>query len=319
MSASIKTATEIRHGRGYDARLRHIRDSRCSHAVAATQVDAWLDFLAAKGLRAGSLLAYEKRISPLIRANPNFDLADFSETELVAALNSVPEGSRRPTITAMNSLFRWARRRRLIDHDPTENLAELRRPAQKFTETFTEAEVAALTGLPGEDGLRMLLMFDTGLRNNELCQLRVRDVQLERGQLIVLDGKGGKDRVIPLTARLSAAFAEWSLLEGVDPDDFVFGHYKPGDQGGGRISHRALPLSPDGLRKWFYKRCDLVGARRLRPHATRHTFATTLLRRDANVAKVAKLLGHASVDTTTQTYAHLVTEDLRGVMELLEV
>jgi site-specific recombinase XerD len=62
----------------------------------------------------------------------------------------------------------------------------------------------------------------------------------------------------------------------------------------------------------------MAGVPRLKPHATRHTFATTLIRRGAPIAHVSKLLGHASVDTTMQTYTHLVTDDLRGVMELLE-
>jgi integrase/recombinase XerD len=303
-------------GRAY--LLDIIRDARHRTAAAAPQVADWLRWLeTVKGLRPASLLAYEKRAAPLLRMYPKTELHEFTEAELVALLNKVPPGSRHPTTTALVSLFRtWAYTRELIPKDPTRLLGEIRKPKQRYKETFTEAEVEAMTGLPGEDGLRMLLMLDTGLRIGELCNLRVRDVQLERGQLVVLDGKGGKDRVVPLTSRLAAAFADWHLLEAPALDDFVFGHRKPGGSEG--TLHRKLPLSQDGVRKWFYSALATAGVRKLKPHTTRHTVATRLIRAGAPMTHVQKILGHSSIQTTIDCYAHLVTDDLRLSMEMLE-
>jgi integrase len=314
----VSVATLTRDpGRAY--LLRYIRNPRHREAAAAPQVGAWLNWLeTVKNLRPASVLAYEKRVDPLFKLFPDKPFHDFVEADLFVLLGHVPQGSRHPVRTALISLFRtYGFNRDLIAKDPTRLLGEMKAPKQHYKETFTEAEVEALTGLPGEDGLRMLLMLDTGLRIGELCNLRVRDVQLERGQLVVLDGKGGKDRVVPLTSRLAAAFADWHLLEAPALDDFVFGHRKPGGSEG--TLHRKLPLSQDGVRKWFYSALAAAGVRKLKPHTTRHTVATRLIRAGAPMTHVQKILGHSSIQTTIDCYAHLVTDDLRLSMEMLEV
>lgn len=321
------TSVALEPGRVYA--LRIIKDGRHRSAAAAAQVAAWLRWQEARELRPGTLDAYEKRVALLLRLHPNTPLEDFTEADLVACLTRINPASRRSYITAFNSLFRWAHNRDIIPKNPTRLLGEVKTRKNRYSETFTDAEVEQLIGLPGEDGLRMLLMCDTGLRISELCNLQVRNVQVEQRQLIVLDGKGGRDRIVPLTDRLVSAFSHWALVEDVRPDDYVFGHRKGGSLPG--ISHRREPLSADALRNWFYDtlgrnlpedrvwmRKDGKRVRRLRPHATRHTVATTLIRRGAPLAHVAKILGHSSIQTTVQIYGHLVTDDVRSIMELLE-
>lgn len=323
------TATVVEPGNAYALRL--IRDSRHRSAAAALPVSQWLRWLEARGLATGSIDAYERRVALLLRLYPSTPLEEFTDQQLTTALTRVSKLVRRDYVTAYVSLFRtWAHARDLIPKDPTKLLGELRGTKTKYQETFTDAEVETLIGLPGENGLRFMLMFDTGLRISELCNLRVRDVQTSRGQLVVLRGKGDKDRVVPLTARLIQAFETWALLEAVTPAEYVFGHRKGGPQPG--IAHRRSPLTPDAFRNWFYPVLDqhlpesrlwklnddgdLV--RLLRPHATRHTFATMLIRRNAPIAKVSKFLGHKSPETTFSQYTHLVTDDLRDVIGLLE-
>lgn len=294
-----------------------IRDVEARHAAAAPQVAAWLRHCENRDLQPATVLAYEKRTRRLLTMFPHTPFSEFTHLELDAVIADTPSLSKRATVTALNSLFRWGKKRRLIVENPAEFLDEVRQPKQKYAETFSEAEVEALLGLPGEDGFRMLLMLDTGLRIGECCNLQVRDVQETRGQLVVLDGKGGKDRVVPLTGRLVQAYSEWKLLEAPKLTDFVFSHRKPGGHEG--TLHRRDPLSVDGLRKWFYRALEDAGVRRLKPHTTRHTYATTMLRRGASITKVSKLLGHSSVATTSAAYEHLVVEDLRDVVALLEV
>lgn len=318
MSATVATEP----GREYA--LRIIRDARHRSAAAAPQVADWLRWLElVRELAPGSIDAYEFRVALLLRLYPHTPLEAFTEAELMAALAKIPQPSRRGYVSAFRSLFRaWAFNRDLIAKDPTRLLGEVRAKRGRYLDTFTEAEVEALTGLPGDDGLRMLLMFDTGLRIGELCRLRVRNVQVERSQIVVLGsrsgggGKGDKDRIVPMTSRLLQAFSDWSLVEGVHRDDYVVAHQKGG--AGRGVSHRRTPLTEDAYRAWFYKALDRAGVRKLKPHATRHTFATILLRRGASMVHVRDLLGHSSIQVTVDLYGHLVTDDLRGVMELLE-
>lgn len=299
-----------------------LKNPRHRSAAAAPQIAAWLLWLqGVKNLRPASVDAYEKRVDPLLGMFPDTPFADFTPEHLDALLAATKDGSKHPTRTALVSLFRaWGYARELIAKDPTRLLGEMKAPKQHYQETFSDAEVEALIGLPGEDGFRMLLMLDTGLRISELCNLRVRDMQIldiDRGQVIVLDGKGGNDRVVPMTKRLLTAFARWQQLEAAQLDEFMFGHYKPGGHEG--TLHRALPLSHDALRKWFYERLKIAGVRRLKPHTTRHTFATRLIRNGAPILHVSKYLGHKNIETTISCYTHLVTEDLRLSIELLEV
>ena len=158
---TVATLT-VEPGRAY--LLRYIRNPRHRKAAAAPQVGAWLNWLeTVKQLRPASVLAYEKRVDPLFDLFPNKPFEDFVEADLFVLLGKVPPGSRHPVRTALISLFRaYGFNRDLIAKDPTRLLGEMKAPKQKYTETFTEAEVEALTGLPGEDGLRMLLMLDTG-------------------------------------------------------------------------------------------------------------------------------------------------------------
>lgn len=313
-------------GRAYALGL--IRDARHRAAAAAPAVAQWLRWLENRELRGGSIDQYERRVAHLLRLYPRTSLDAFTAQDLDVALSRLKPRARREHITAYRSFFRdWAYNRDLIPKDITKQLGVLRGRKQRYSETFTEPEVEALLGLPGEDGMKMTLMLDTGLRISELCHLQVRHVQVDRGRLVVLDGKGGQDRVIPLTQRLIQAFADWQLVEAASPADYVYGHRKSGPKPG--ISHRRTPLAPDSLRNWFYAACDQAGVtrttrgpdgaeKRLHPHTTRHTLATTLLRRGAPVERVQKILGHKSIQTTVDQYAHLVVEDLRGVVELLE-
>ncbi len=150
------------------------------------------------------------------------------------------------------------------------------------------------------------LMLQTGLllglRVSELCKLRAEHVDLAQATALVYQGKGDRDRYVPIPARLLEPLRAW--LDG-RTDGPVFRSPR-----GGQLSTRTVQL-----------RFQVLGIRaglprKLKPHTLRHTFATRLLQAGATIREVQELLGHASV-ATTEIYTHVSTERLRAVVDKL--
>ena len=150
---------------------------------------------------------------------------------------------------------------------------------------------------------RLLLEFDlfTGLRVAELCALEVLDVDLDQGQVIVRQGKGGKDRCVPLPARLIEPLRAWIGSRQSGP---LF----PSPRGG-RLSTRAV-------QKLIKRLAAAAGlpeaskARRFTPHKLRHRYATNLYKKSKNLRVVQTVLGHESI-ATTEIYTHVEDDDLK--------
>jgi len=148
-------------------------------------------------------------------------------------------------------------------------------------------------------------MYATGLRVSEAAALTGAQLHLAEGYVMVV-GKGGKERVVPLGRRAKAALAtyleqERPRLVGTRPSPFVF--VRPG----GRA------LSRQSIWKLVRRRARAAGVTtRVTPHTLRHTFATHLLGGGADLRVVQALLGHADIGTT-QIYTHVAPERLRAV------
>ena len=148
-------------------------------------------------------------------------------------------------------------------------------------------------------GFRDLTLVDTaaktGLRRSELANLRVRDLDFGALRLKVVDGKGGKDRVVPLLPTLAESLRK--LCAGKERDERVFG------------------LSPVGLGMKIHTWAKKVGVQ-LNTHSFRHHFATTLVERGANLRAVQELLGHSNLNTT-QLYVAVTGKHLDDAIKLL--
>jgi integrase/recombinase XerC len=154
-----------------------------------------------------------------------------------------------------------------------------------------------------------------GLRVSELVNLRAADVDLAQATILVNQGKGAKDRYVPISSHFLPDLQEWmrSQEQGASSqepgarrrDGFVFSSPR-----GGRLSARTVQLRLEAIGK------KAQIPRRLKPHTLRHTFATRLLERGANIREVQELMGHSSV-ATTEVYTHVVPERLRGAVDRL--
>ena len=136
----------------------------------------------------------------------------------------------------------------------------------------------------------------TGLRRAELANLRVRDIDFEAARLMVVGGKGGKDRVIPLVSSLKPQLQQ--LCQGKDRGDRVFG-----------LNYRSLGMK-------FYIWAKKAGVP-LHAHSFRHHFATTLVAKGANIRAVQELLGHTNLNTT-QVYLAVTGQHLEEAIGLLD-
>ena len=179
--------------------------------------------------------------------------------------------------------FRPRRTRRLPDAPKEREIGEV---------------IAALDGdgpLPASNRALIELVYSAGLRSAEAVALDLGDVDFEQELVHVRQGKGAKDRVIPLGEQAAYLIAEY--LRDVRP------HLATG-------ANDALFLSAHG------RRLDTSTLRRLvpHPHRLRHAFATHLLEGGADLRTIQELLGHASL-STTQMYSHVDTKRLRKVYD----
>jgi len=174
----------------------------------------------------------------------------------------------------------------------------VRKPSAPEPRTLQEEDVDRLLEASRDlmDVLIVSLLYETGLRSSELLGLRARDIDLERGEIVVRSGKYGKRRIVflgPLSRKALEA-----RLPGLRPND-------PG-----------IPLTYNAL----YKRLRTLARRAglenygLRPHVLRHTFATEALRRGLSLAALQRILGHSDLKVT-QLYLHLTLEDVRTEYE----
>ena len=215
---------------------------------------------------------------------------------------------------ASSSAARKLRREGMLESDPG-TLASVPKVERRMPPHLAEDQVGVLLAAPDPGtslGLRdraiLELFYASGLRLSELVGLNLEDVNLASRMVRVL-GKGGKERIVPFNPAAAAAIrtylpARRGLISGGVPD-----RTSPGD---GRRNHDPLfvnyrggRLSSRSVGRMVRRYVTRVGAQRgISPHALRHSFATHLLERGADLRAIQELLGHARI-TTTQRYTHV--------------
>jgi integron integrase len=229
-----------------------------------------------------------------------------------------------------------------------ENVIRAKKP-QKLPVVLSKQEVAFLIdGMPeGVYRLIVRLLYGTGLRIIECCRLRVQDIDFDRGEILVRNGKGAKDRVTMLPTTLISALKkhlvfrktifESDLKQGrasvYMPDalarkysnadcswpwQYVFcsGSFSIDPRSGGERRHH---LDEKLIQRAFKKAVVAIGlSKSATPHTLRHSFATHLLESGYDIRTVQELLGHSDV-TTTMIYSHVLNKGGRGVASPLDM
>ncbi len=280
----------------------------------------FLDYLSVeKGLSRNTVLAYGRDLRKFFlflkmekkdwaRADENV-LSLFIHRQSQAGLQA---RSLARLISTLKSFYRFLLLDGLVVKDPATNLSSPKTwlSLPKF---LTVDEVAHLVLQPDErepHGLRDRAMLEalyaTGLRVSELASLRPGDVNLDDGY-VICRGKGGKERVVPLGKAAAALTRRYvdevrpRLLK--KPVEALF------------LTRRGDPFTRQGIWKMLREYARKAGLEaKVSPHILRHSFATHLLDRGADLRSVQLMLGHSQI-TTTQIYTHVSRDRLRQVYE----
>jgi len=214
-------------------------------------------------------------------------------------------------LIALRAFLKFLRKRGIPSLSP--ELIELAKVPERSLDLISPTELGRLMKAPDiktQVGLRdkaiLQLLFSTGLRVSELCNLSIDDVDLTRDEFSVR-GKGDKIRVVFLSDEAKESVTHY-LKGRKDMDDALFVQY-------GKKANAAkdLRLSPRAVQR-LLKRCAAKAGitRKVTPHVIRHSFATDLLSNGADLRSVQALLGHAHIGTT-QIYTHVTDKHLRDV------
>lgn len=163
---------------------------------------------------------------------------------------------------------------------------------------LSKSEVRALLKAPKYLKHRLMLgmLYGCGLRNYELCALRICDVDFERKSVFIKKQKGKLDRYVPLSDHLARGLKKYLVTE--SPVTYLF-NSQVTDQGTPR------PITSTGI-QWVIKenRSKVNTGKTITAHSLRHTYATHLLEEGLNIISLKELLGHAHIETTL-VYLHV--------------
>ncbi len=183
--------------------------------------------------------------------------------------------------------------------------------SRRLPTVLSQEEVARLIDATGNLMHRAMVMtlYATGVRRAELCRLKVADIDSERRVLHIHEGKGGRDRDVPLSPKLLATLREyWRWMK---PKTYLF----PGMENNWRAD---VPVTTKVAWIAVTEAAKAAGiTRRVSPHTLRHSYATHLLEAGADLRTIQVLLGHAKLADTT-VYLHLSRRHLQAVPSPIE-
>ena len=276
-----------------------------------------------KRASAHTVLAYKKdlqQFADFLKATLDTDrLEDVGHAQIRAWIIDLVEqklaaASVNRKIATLRSFYKFLLQAGKITKDPTSKLKTLKMP-KRLPEFIQEEamekileEMAFTTNFEGQRGkMVMEFLYATGVRLSELINLKWKDVDLTSDQVKVL-GKRNKERMIPLTKALKRDISLYrdSFLESfrnLDREDYFI------------VTIHREPAYPMMIYRIVKKHLDFFAQTSKRsPHLLRHTFATHLLNKGADLNAVKDLLGHANL-AATQVYTHNTTEKLKAVFD----
>ncbi|UCD19318.1 MAG: tyrosine recombinase XerC [candidate division WOR-3 bacterium] len=267
--------------------LTYLRKERnySEHTIRAYQQDmvAFFDFLTESGI-------------------PTVDTSVISYFVAFLVKHGLDTTTVARKLSSLKSFFKVLKRMGFIAENPAEVISTPKK--KKHLPGFLSYEQIE-EGMKIEhprDSAMMEILYSCGLRASELIGLDVGDVDLKNDEVRVM-GKGGKERILPLGRKARDTVARYlrSRKESSKGCSALFLNHR-----GGRLTTRSLQRI---VRKYLIQ---VARAGNTSPHVLRHTFATHMLERGADLRAVQELLGHVSL-STVQIYTHLTTKHLKDV------
>ena len=308
--------------------LRRLAGGRTIRPVSLSvdlAIQQFLDHLRVeRELSVATLAAYGHDLSALARflearqiddvcAVRPIDVLDYLATLTAQGISA---RSQARALVAQRQFFKFLRGERICDSNPTEEI-DLPHFGRKLPVFLSLDEVERLLAAPGRstprgmrDSAMLETLYATGFRVSELVKLRLVDINLEAGYLVAF-GKGKKQRIVPLGE--AAVTILRSYIESARPE-FLASTCRP--------SEDAVFLTRFGRRMTRQAFWKILGAharaagitKAISPHKLRHSFATHLVERGADLRSIQAMLGHADIGTT-EIYTHMSRAHLRNVYD----
>ena len=276
-----------------------------------------------RALAQNSILAYGrdlKRFAEFMRKRQKNTVEDVTREDIVDFLSGLykekmDSRSVARYLVSLRGLYKFAMMEEMVTTDPTENLEspKVRNSLPTYLRVEDINKLLEAPNLATPVGLRdramIEILYSTGLRVSELLNLRITDVDMRIGCVRCI-GKGDKERLVPIGRKAIEAIEQY-LAHG--RPKFARPSSPPPHSQVLLLTSVGRRLSRVGIWKIMHDYGVRLGLRgRLTPHKLRHSFATHLLERGADLRSVQLMLGHADI-STTQIYTHVVEERLKEI------
>lgn len=280
-------------------------------------IDAFLSHARVeKGLAENSLEAYGRDLHAFAKATGERDVVDIKAIDVLQHLISLSKAglgvrTQGRHLVAIRQLFRFLLKEKEIKEDPAADI-ELPKAAKRLPQFLDIDEVERLLRVPDvttprglRDRAMLETLYATGLRVSELVDLPADGLDLERG-FVLVRGKGNKERVVPLGVIALASVVDYlknarPVFLGARTHDALF------------LRSGGEPMTRQGFWKLLKGYALAAGITKpISPHKLRHSFATHLVERGADLRAVQAMLGHADL-ATTEIYTHVNRERLKSL------
>ena len=272
-----------------------------------------------KGFAANTILSYRQELEKFFAflKKRRLDYLHVDEKHILDFIRETGRGgavsSQAHLISVLKSFYRYLLQDELLEFSPV-SAVSLPKKWIKLPKYLSIADVSLLLETPDpstvigkRDKAILELMYATGLRISEVVGLKLTDIYLDEGFLRVL-GKGGKERIVPCNDISLDCLRDYldhsrPLLVKQGRPEQIF------------VNYSGTMFSRQGLWKMikaYGRKAGLAG--RLTPHVLRHSFATHLVERGADLRSVQMLLGHSSI-TTTEIYTHLAKGQVKRIYD----
>lgn len=282
--------------------------------------------LAERGAAANTAAAYGRDLAEFLTYLKGGELAEVSRETIEKFMATLSRAGRSPQtmarkLSAIRQLFQFLYGEKLRGDNPAITL-DTPKLAKQLPKTLSQSDIEGLIAAAQEDtspkGLRLLamleVMYGAGLRVSEMVALKLSAVQGKQGgkqaEFLMIRGKGGKERLVPVGGRAQAALANYlavrvQFITGDNGSPYLF----PYARAQGYITRQQFGVM---LKELAIKAG--IDPEKISPHTLRHSFASHLLEGGADLRVIQELLGHSDI-STTQIYTHVAGERLKKLVQ----
>lgn len=284
-------------------------------------VASFLESRSARNLSDRTIDWYRQQLSIYVRFAESNNLNAF-EPETVERFmssqqaSSVSDSTVHARYRAIKALMRWVdkrhRRTRKVFDNPIDYVDSPSVAKRKPRVADRDILTRLIASIPSDDfsdirdKFTIRLLWSTGIRVDEACNLELSDVDAVQRFVMVKGGKGGKDRICPFDESFKTVFVEyvWNRPQ-TECKRLLLAC-------GGHVEKFTTGLQPNGVRQMLRRRCVNAGIAIINPHSIRHLYAIERLNNGMQLSAVSAAMGHSSVSFTAQHYAKWLSTGLRA-------